>query len=90
MNNKQKTPRSRVLSFENLENRELLSVSPVVAAAMEATNLDREALLGQANVDSNYPGPIQFTLPPETDSYSFSNAVVEGGYTLTQPKSTSS
>ena len=90
MNNKQKTPRSRVLSFENLENRELLSVSPVVAAAMEATNLDREALLGQANVDSNYPGPIQFTLPPETDSYSFSNAVVEGGYTLTQPKITSS
>lgn len=90
MNNKQKTPRSRVLSFENLENRELLSVSPVVAAAMEATNLDRAALLGEANVDSNYPGPIQFTLPDEADVYTLSNAVVDGGVVLTQPKITSS
>ena len=69
--------RARVLTFERLENRELLSVTPelasVVASAFESAN---PALIAPARLESTSCEPIQFALPDENDALELSNAVV--------------
>ncbi|MBQ9372031.1 MAG: fibronectin type III domain-containing protein [Thermoguttaceae bacterium] len=79
--------RARVLTFERLENRELLSVTPelasVVASAFESAN---PALIAPARLESTSCEPIQFALPDETDALELSNAVVVAARTLPQPE----
>ncbi|MBQ9372033.1 MAG: fibronectin type III domain-containing protein [Thermoguttaceae bacterium] len=71
--------RARVLAFENLENRELLTVSPLLttAAAIEP-NAIRDAWIAESN-RSELPGPIDFTLPEENETLEVSNAYIENG-----------
>ena len=77
--NNDSTPRARRLEFENLENRELLSVSPIMPIddVAETRNV---AIYGTTNTIE----PIKFTLPEEFAN-ELSNAVGEP-YKLAQPK----
>ena len=71
--------RGRVLAFENLENRELLSVNPLSTPVSSTDNdLFQRAWLVESG-HAERPGPIDFTLSEEKATLEISNGIADPG-----------